>query len=106
MWWIIGIILIWVLGICLDVSTRTDVNHKFHEGGFLNMGYVTSGKRDANPRDMWWAMIWPIRLVFFFICGFLWLFHDFIALFLLVFSYQYKKTEMYKKIDKWLGSKM
>lgn len=97
MWWLIGIYLI---GVVLDVSTRTCENFKFHEGGFLNMGYDTHDNRDVTPHDIRIGLLWPIHLLIYMISGILWIINDFIKMILLTFNIRYSNTKLYKMIDK------
>lgn len=101
MWWLIGIgVLIYLIGVGLDVSTQACENFKFHEGGFLNMGYTTHDDRDITPHDIRFGLLWPIRLFIYFVGGVLWIMHDFIRIALLTFNIRYGNTKLYKKIDK------
>ena len=96
----IAALVVYLLGIAVDIHCETMQNVKFHDGGFLNMGYTTCNHRDASPKDVRRALIWPLRLVFWFSIATFWLVHDLLKGILLIFNFRYGETKLYKKIDK------
>lgn len=98
LWVVLGIF--YIVVIFIDLDTETTTNTKYHDGGFLNMGYTTSSNRDANTKDVWWAIIWLPRLVLFFIAILLGTINDVLVVVLLLVGFKYKETEMYYKLNK------
>lgn len=98
---VIAVIVFYLIGILADIYCETMENVKLHDGGFLNMGYSTCDHRDATTRDVRMSLIWPLRLVWFFVKGFIMIGNDIFAGFLLVFNYRFKETKTFKKIERW-----
>lgn len=90
----------YVIGLVVECSICTTVNVKFHDGGFLGAGYSTHDNRSLEPKDIWWAVIWPLRLTLYFLAGCLGMVHILLAYTLLLFYIKYKDTVMYDKIDR------
>lgn len=103
MWiFIILIVAIYLIFVFVEISCRTIDNVKFHDGGFLNMGYTTHSNRNPDRKDVLIAMIWPIILIIWFIKTTIWLINiDILPIPLLLFNIKYKKTKMFKLINKW-----
>ena len=105
MWWILGIvgiiIIIYIIGIILVASSETIENVKFHDGGFLNLGFTTNDNREMTAHDVRKGLIWPITLIVFFITGCFYFLNEILRGFLLIFNLEYKNTKMYKTINKW-----
>lgn len=98
---IIGII-IYFIGILIEVSISTITNVKFHEGGFLNMGYTTHDNKETTPKDVRSALLWPIKFILFIIkTPIFFLNEDIIPILLLIFGFKYKNTKIYKFIEKY-----
>lgn len=97
--YIVGVV-IYFIGICVYVSGEVIKDVKFHEGGFLNMGYTTCSHRNTTPKDVRMGLLWPILLTFWFIKTFIWILNDLLAPALLIFNYNYKKSKIYKFINK------
>lgn len=93
-------IVIYFVGICAYVSGETIKDTKFHEGGFLNMGYTTCSHRDATPKDIRMSLLWPILLTFWLVKASIWILNDLLAFVLLIFNYNYKESKIHKFIDK------
>ena len=84
---IIAVVVFYVAVVFVDVHTETMYDIKFHDGGFLNMGYTTHSNRDATPRDVRRALIWPIRGIWWFTKATIWIMADVTHGFLLIFNY-------------------
>lgn len=97
--YIVGIF-IYFVGICAYVSGEIIKDRKFHEGGFLNMGYTTYSHRDTTPKDVRMGLLWPILLAFWFVKASIWILNDLLAFVLLIFSYNYKESKIYKFVNK------
>ncbi len=95
-WFVLGI---YVIGIMIDYNTSRYHNYEYHEGGFLNMGYSTHDIRDGTPKDVWWALIWPIKVVWYVVLSLLSISHDIITFLFLMFGFKYKETKLHKKIE-------
>jgi len=96
---IIAGIVFYVIMIFVDIESTTSYDFKYHEGGFMNMGYSTCKHRDPTPHDVRMALIWPIRFIICVVKMILSLIHDILAYVILLFGYDYFKTVTYKKID-------
>jgi len=99
-WTITGIV-IYIIGIIIYVTGEIITNVKFHDGGFLGMGYSTNDNRDVTPSDVRKGLLWPLMLVYFMVRVPIAVLNDLIYGFLLIFNIEYNKTRLYKVIDKW-----
>lgn len=95
---IIFAVVIYIVFVFVEVNCSTTINTKYHDGGFLGLGYITSGNREAEPRDVRRALIWPIIGVIFFVKSIVWILNDIVAGFLLIFNFNYKQTKLYQFI--------
>jgi hypothetical protein len=98
--------IIYIVGIFMSCHDDTTENAKLHEGGFLNMGYITCDHRDLTPSDVRRSLIWPLRLLLFFVWAVASTIHDVLKGFLLIFNFRYGETRIYKAIDGWLSAKL
>ena len=88
--------------ISINVDRVTDV--EFHEGGFLNMGYTTNSTREPTTKDVWLAIIWPLRFIIFLTKGILWIINDdVISIICLLVGYKYKNTSLYSYLERHLS---
>ena len=95
------LLIIYVIGIFIYVSTEVKENFKFHEGGFLGLGYTTNDTREATVKDVWKGLIWPILILLYLLKATIWIINeDVIPLICLVVNFKYKRTKMYKFIEK------
>lgn len=91
--------IVYIIGIIGYIHTETIDDVRFHEGGFLGMGYHTCLHRAITTKDARKGLLWPILLIFWFIKGIAWSLNDLVASILLIFNYKYKETKVYKFID-------
>lgn len=62
--------------------------------------YSTARKEDFTYNDARKAALWPITLIIWFIRNILWIIHDdVIVVILLILGFNYKKTNMFKRIS-------
>ena len=97
-------IIVYIIMIFVTVNNDTVTDVEYHIGGFLNMGYFSNSNREPTTKDVWLAIIWPIRAILFFIKGILWIINDdIIPVVLLLVGYRYKNTSLYSYLEKHLS---
>ena len=96
---IIAGIVFYAIMIFVEIDTLTSYDFRYHDGGFMNIGYSTCKHKDPTPYDVRMAVIWPIRFIVYITKMILSLIHDVLAYVMLFFGYEYFKTSIYKKID-------
>lgn len=99
---IIGII-VYAVGIFTYIDLETSMNFKWHDGGFLGLGYTTNDYRETTTKDARLSLLWPVLLVFWFIKTLLWVFNDCLGFVFLLFRLDYRNTKIYNYIDKKLS---
>jgi hypothetical protein len=97
--WIVGIVIYFIF-VAVDIAFETTTDVKFHQGGFLGLGYTTCGKRETEPKDVWWALIWPFRFVWWFACGVFSMLFDVICCVFLAFGFRLKDTKFFHRFVK------
>lgn len=65
----------------------------------LSFDLTLVNKREINSKDMRLALIWPITLIISIMKESLWFLNEMFYYFLLIFNYNYKKTNIYVKIS-------
>jgi hypothetical protein len=104
MFWIVLFGIVYLIGIYASVDCDTMENVEHHDGGFLNMGYTTSSNRDATPKDIRLALIWPLRGLWWFIRTTLWLVNEDVIHYIgLIFGFNYRDTNICRKISRFLN---
>lgn len=96
-------IIVYIIGIAASIDCDTVHNVKFHNGGFLGMGYTTEDHRKATSKDAWKSLIWPLLLFWYFLSGILCIFFTDIIYFpfLLIGKHEwYKGTKFYQFMNK------
>lgn len=89
----------YIVGILTYVYTETVTNVKFHEGGFLNIGYTTCDNKDVTSKNMWKGLIWPILALWWLVKAITMILNLLLGLFLLIFGIKYYNSQLYKKIE-------
>ncbi|RLC16452.1 MAG: hypothetical protein DRI24_08405 [Deltaproteobacteria bacterium] len=99
---IILMAVIYIIGICMSI--RKSVTH--YEWKYLSYtgmhGYQTYYK-NATPRNMWRALMWPFRTINFMFWTFLDILHDLIQYPLLIVGIKYKDSNLDRKIRRFLN---
>lgn len=67
-----------------------------------NSNHTTYYNRKATSKDVWKAIIWPIRLTIFIAKFILQIIHNAFSILLLLFFIPYRYNNVYTKIDKFL----
>lgn len=101
--WVVAIVgfLIYVVGVFVVVDCETEENIKFHSGGFLGLGSLSSTHREMQPKDVRLGLIWPLLLLIFFVKGIIGILNLSVNLVGLVFGLHYSRTGLYKVINSW-----
>jgi len=89
---------VYIIGIFADVAIETDINIKIHDSSFLP--YTTSDKRDATTKDVYWALIWPLRLIWSVFWAILWIINDMLVVVFLLVGFKYKNTACFRFFHK------
>ena len=98
--------IIYIIGIFVSCHSDTIENAKFHDGGFLNMGYTTCDHRNLTTRDVRLSLIWPLRVLICLVCVIALMAHGVLKWFFLIFNFRYGETKIYEAIDRWLDDKL
>lgn len=93
-------IFFYAFGIYLYIDSKTTENVKFHDGGFLGLGYTTCGFRETTAKDARMSLLWPILLALLFTKTIAWMLHNCLSFIPLLLGFNYKSTKTYKYIDK------
>jgi hypothetical protein len=80
------VILIYLTGMSVYVSNRNEDKIISHKG--------------VTPKDMRMSLLWPILLIFWLIKASIWILNDLLTFVLLIFNYNYKKSKIYKFVNK------
>lgn len=88
-------LIVYIIGLGISISSSTTSHHCRDDFSGVDTTY-----RDAEPKDAWLSLIWPLRVI----RGFIWLtiaiVNDVVCYPLLLLGFKYKNTNLYKKIDK------
>ena len=98
----IGLI-IYSAGVWISVDDRTTVygdSYKTHTLFGAPITSVFTSNNDAEPEDVWQAMLWPCRFFWMTCRMFTDIFNNILVFILLIFGYKYKNTKIYEFL-KW-----
>lgn len=94
-------IAVYLLVFFVSIACDTTENVEYHDGGFLNLGFTTCDYRRATTKDVWKAIFWPIRAVWFTLKGIILLTNLVLGLVLLIVGIKYNRSEIHDKIEDW-----
>lgn len=98
-------LVVYIIVMLIVLHDSLKINEKYHpaEGDafldFVFSSYTTYDKREATPKDVWKALLWPIGFLRIVGKCFLWGFNELLVIFLLALGFRYKNTAMYKKLE-------
>lgn len=87
-------IIAYIIGFAITISCRT-TDHKCSEDSFE----VMTIHRDANTKDAWMALIWPLFALYKLFCAILYILNNIVHYTLLLVGIHYENTKLYKKLE-------
>ena len=90
---------IYIVGIFIYIAERTYEKTEFHRDGFLGAPCSTNSYRKPTGKDVRVALIWPILLIPWIVKCCIWILNEVLAFVLLIFNYNYKRSNIYKFIN-------
>ena len=93
---IIVIACAFIAGFCIRLNELTTVSKLQIRGHML---YPNVYVREAQPKDVWKALIWPLSLLWFILVGLVYLTNQALVIVFLFFGFHYNRTCLYKFID-------
>ena len=104
MFWfvVIGTAIIYFIGIGVYINSRTEHDFEYYDGGFLNMGYITSSRRDMTQKDGLLSLLWPAQVLLLLLKVLIWIINELVIFPCILLNFRYKDTWIYQKITEWM----